>query len=369
MSYSKSLNLLLTTRALGDGGAERVWTTIARRFAERGDRVTLAVDRARPDDGLGADTNPRLIELGSSHFGSTLKLAQVLRRLRPDVALAAVSGSCVKLVAAAALARIDMPLVLSYHGFEEWRTGRLAAAAYYGMPIVNRRADRIVAVSDGLRHRLIEDWGAEEDKTIRIYNPVSLDLARAAATAEDLAARPPVVLAVGRLSIEKGMIDLVEAFARVRRPDARLIIGGDGPERERLEARIEALGLADRVSLPGRVDPNLYYATARVVAVPSRTEAFGLVLVEALAHGLPIVSTACHGPREILGEGRYGTLVPIGDAEAMARGIECALDDPGAPEERIARAATFSMEEGFAVWARLVDDLAAGRRDTAAPAA
>lgn len=358
MTYSKSLNLLLTTRALGDGGAERVWTTIARRFAERGDRVTLAVDSADPSEGLDETTNPRLLVLGTSHLTGTINLARALDTIRPDVALAAVSASCVKLVAAAKLARSDAPLILSYHGFEEWRTGRLAAVAYYGMPLANRAADRIVAVSDGLRRQLVDLWGADEDKTVRIYNPVALDLDRAAATAADLAGRPPVVLAVGRLSAEKGMIDLIEAFARVRRPEARLIVGGDGPERERLTARVAELGLADRVSLPGRIDPNAYYPAARVVAVPSRTEAFGLVLVEALAHGLPIVATSCHGPVEILDHGRFGTLVPIGDADAMARGIEQALDDPGEPARRIERAATFSMEAGFADWARMVDDLA-----------
>lgn len=361
MSYSKSLNVLLTTRALGDGGAERVWTTIARRFAERGDRVTLAVDSGEPHEGLGDDTNPRLLVLGRSHLTGTINLARALRTIRPDVALAAVSASCVKLATAACLARSDTPLVLSYHGFEEWRTGRLAAAAYYGMPFVNRTADRIVAVSDGLRHQLIEDWGAEPAKTIRIYNPVSMDLARAAATATDLDARAPLILAVGRLSREKGMIDLLDAFARVRRSDARLIIGGDGPERANLEARAAELKITDRVAFPGRIDPTAYYPLARVVAVPSRTEAFGLVLVEALAHGLPIVATTCHGPNEILDQGRYGTLVPIGDADAMARGLEQALENPGPTGERITRAATFSMEAGFAEWGRLVDGLATER--------
>lgn len=359
MSYSKSLNLLLTTRAAGGGGAERVWATIARRFAERGDRVTLAVDQNDRDLGLDAHTNPRLLVLGRSHLASTLALAKALRTIRPDVAMAAVSASCVKLMAAARITGSPAPVVLSYHGFEEWRTGRLAAVAYYGMPIVNRAADRIVAVSDGLRHRLVTDWGAAPEKTVRIYNPVSVDLAQAAASAADLARRPPTVLAVGRLSSEKGMTDLLTAFALVRRPEARLVIGGDGPERSALEAQAVALGIADRVTFAGHVDPTPYYRTARMVAVPSRTEAFGLVLVEALAHGLPIVATACHGPREILADGRFGRIVPIGDADAMARGIEATLDDPGPADARIERAAVFSLEAGFHDWAQMVDALAA----------
>jgi glycosyltransferase involved in cell wall biosynthesis len=366
MSYPQSLKLLLTTRAIADGGAERVWLTIARALAARGAEVILAIDDTSTPCGLDATTNPRLVSIGGSHALGVVALARLLARERPDVALAAVSGSCAKLAAAKLLTRSATPIVLSYHGFEEWRTGRLAASAYLGLPIGNAVAARIVAVSDGLAHCLIDRWGADPAKTRRIYNPVSLDLAAAAASAEDLAMRAPIVTAIGRLSVEKGVIDLVEAFARLERPQARLVIGGDGPERARIEARVRALGLDARVRLLGQVDPIEHYRRARVVAIPSRTEAFGLVVAEALAHGLPIVATDCAGPREILGEGRWGRIVPIGDADAMAHGLAAALDDPGVAAARIARAAEFSLEKGVDAWARLVDEVAAehaaGRR-------
>ena len=359
MSYRQNLKLLLTTRAIADGGAERVWLTLARAFAQRGAEVILAIDDPSTPCGLDATTNPRLVGIGRKHPVGVVGLARLLARERPDVALAAVSGSCSKLVAAKLLARSRTPLVLSYHGFEEWRTGRLAASAYVGLPLVNRAAARIVAVSDGLGRSLTEKWGADPAKTSRIYNPVALDLAEAAASAHDLGDRPPIVTAIGRLSVEKGMIDLVEAFAHVRRPNARLVIGGEGPERGRIEARIAALGLGDRVRLLGQVDPIEHYRRARVIAIPSRTEAFGLVVAEALAHGLPIVATDCDEPRQILGAGRWGRIVPIGDPKAMARGIEAALDEPGAPDARIARAADFSLETGIDAWADLIDGIVA----------
>ncbi len=363
MRKGKNLDLLFTTRALVDGGAERVWVTLAQRFAERGDRVTLAVDQANPETGLDETTNPRIVTLGTNHLASTFALARELRR-RPDVALAALSGSCTKLVAAAAVTRSRTPLVLSYHGFEEYKTGRLAAAAFYGMPIANRMAARIVAVSDGLERRLIEQWGASPEKTQRIYNPVSIDLARAAASAGDIASRKPIVLAVGRQSHEKGMLDLVEAFAKLMRSDVELWIAGDGPERAALEERVAALDLSGRVRLLGHIaDPTPYYRQARVVAVPSRTEAFGLVVVEALAHGLPIVATACEGPMEILENGRFGRIVPKGDTQAMADGLAEALAQSGEATPRIERAACFSFEEGFAEWERLVDALASQGRE------
>lgn len=364
MRNAKSLELLFTTRALVDGGAERVWVTIARRFAERGDRVTLAIDDTMPDLGLDETTNPRLLVLGKNHVVATMRLARALKARRPDVALAALSGSCTKLVAAVALTLDQTPVVLSYHGFEEYKTGRLAAAAYYGMPIVNRVASRIVAVSDGLERRLVEHWGADPAKIQRIYNPVSIDLDAAARSAGDIATREPVVLGVGRLSPEKGFADLIDAFGRMMRSDARLVIAGDGPERQRLEARVAERGLGGRVTFLGHVaDPTPLYRTARVVAVPSRTEAFGLVVVEALAHGLPVVATACDGPMEILECGRSGRIVAKGDTAAMTEALEAALENPGDPAPRIARAACFSFEEGFAEWERLVDGLAARSRD------
>lgn len=357
MSDFSSLKLLLTTRALTDGGAEKTWVTLAREFAARGHRVILAVDDASGRIDFGSATPPTVVELGCNHVVSTLRLTNLLRRERPDVALAAISGNCVKLLVAATALRSPTRIVLSYHGFEEWRTGRLAASGFLALPLVPRFADRIVAVSDGLRRRLVERWGADPDRVVRIYNAIPFDLAAAAASAADLAERPPIVTAIGRLSAEKGFDDLLDAFSRVRRPEARLVIGGDGPERERLEQRITALGLGGRVTLLGRVDPLEHYRKARVIAVPSRTEAFGLVVAEALAHGLPVVATDCDGPHEILGGGRWGRLVPIGDPEAMALALEAALDDPGDPAARIARAADFSLETGMAAWSRLIEDL------------
>lgn len=366
MSDRRPLEILMTTRAPGDGGAERVWATIARGLAARGDRVTLAVDRA--GRGFAATDADVAVEVIGEHFGAgILHLARLLRHGRPQIALAATSGSCSKLAIAALLARSGTPLVLSYHGFEEYKTGKLAAAAYWGMPVLNRLSSRIVAVSDALKDELVGRWGAAPAKTRRIYNPVEMDFAGAAAGAGDLATRRPAILAVGRLSREKGMDDLVRAFARVARPDAHLTLLGDGPDRAALTALIGELGLGGRVEIVGwHEDPTAYYRAARLVVVPSRTEAFGMVVVEALAHGLPIVSTTCGGPAEILAGGRFGQLVGIGDVAAMAAAIETALDRPGDPAERIRRAEAFSAEIGIAGWSALIDEVVAERAERAA---
>ncbi len=354
MADREPLDILLTTRATGEGGAERVWSTVAAGLAARGDRVTLAVDRPSPEGVTGVDVEV----IGGGFVEGVRGLVRLLRRTRPSIAMAATSGSCSKLVLAALLAGTGTPLVLSYHGYEEYRTGKLAAAAYWGLPLFGRLAARIVAVSDGLAEALVTRWGAPRARTLRIYNPVAIDLAAAKAGAGDPAERAPVVLAVGRLSPEKGMVDLVEAFALVDRPEARLVLLGGGPQQTVLENLIADRGLGGRVELVGwRADPTPWYRAARLVAIPSRTEAFGMVVVEALAHGLPVVSTRCGGPVEILDGGRWGRLVEIGDPRAMAAAIEAGLDDPGDPAERFVRAAEFSAEIGIARWAELVDEV------------
>ena len=152
---------------------------------------------------------------------------------------------------------------------------------------------------------------------------------------------------------------LLRAFARLERPDARLIILGEGPERPRIEAEIAALGLRDRVDLKGYVEaPWDYYARARCFALASDSESFGLVVAEALAFGLPVVTTDCGGPGEILDDGRYGLLVGVGDEAAMTQALAKALDAPGDPGPRIARARNFSVKSALDNYAALFDEIA-----------
>jgi glycosyltransferase involved in cell wall biosynthesis len=166
-----------------------------------------------------------------------------------------------------------------------------------------------------------------------VHNPiVTTDLrAKAEAPLEHPWFEPdqaPVVLGVGRLSPQKDFATLIRAFARVRmhRP-ARLMILGHGPERASLEALALAQGLADSVLLPGWVtNPYAFMARAGVFVLSSRWEGLPSVLIEALVCGTPVVATDClSGPREILEDGRYGRLVPVGDEEALAAAIDAAL--------------------------------------------
>lgn len=346
---------LFYTRSLaGGGGAERVWALLASHFATLGDEVVLAVDGAG-DDATPLDPAVRVEILKPGNRANIAGLARLLRRFKPDVALSALSGNATKLALAKVISGSRVPLVVSFHGFEEYRTGRLSAAAYYGMPVLTKLCSRIVCVSETLKMVMIDRWGAEADKTVRIYNPVPI--VETGIDADSLAARPPAIVAVGRLSREKGFDDLITAFARVTTHHATLTIAGEGPERAALEALIREHDLGWKVNLTGYTDPAPLYARSRLCVIPSRTEAFGMVAVEALAAGLPVVATACAGPREILAGDSFGKIVPIGDTRAMARAIDAALADPGDPAPRIARARLFSSDAGFAAWGNLLDEI------------
>jgi glycosyltransferase involved in cell wall biosynthesis len=211
----------------------------------------------------------------------------------------------------------------------------------------------VVAVSSGVAEDLVATTGLRREHITVIHNPVvTPELEERAQAPLEHAwfapGEPPVVLSVGRLVAPKDYPTLVRAFARVRavRP-ARLVILGEGSQREALLALAAKLGIADDVTLPGFVaNPFAYVSRCAVFALSSAWEGFGIVLVEALALGCPVVSTDCpSGPAEILEHGSHGLLVPVGDDEAMAQAILSAIEAPGDPERRKARAAEFAVDQ------------------------
>jgi glycosyltransferase involved in cell wall biosynthesis len=219
---------------------------------------------------------------------------------------------------------------------------------YRLMPLWSRWAldsvDHIVAVSSGVADDLSLRTGIPRSRFQVIYNPVISDsLYRAAQDRVEhrwfQPGEPPVVLAVGRLDKQKDFLMLVRAFRLVRDSRAaRLMILGEGPDRSRIEGIARELRLAADVALPGfESNPYRFMRRASVFAMSSAWEGFGVVLVEALAMGIPVVSTNCtYGPSEILDNGKYGTLVPVGDHEAMAAGLLNALQCPSqVPSEHI----------------------------------
>ena len=358
------LKILFYIHALAGGGAERVWALVASELAQTGNDVMFAVDYR--DDAnlslLGPDV--RLLEMGPGHLHSMLALRRIIRRERPDVTISALGAGNLKHLLAAMLAGRRDRAILSYHGYIDNEPKRLSQLSFRLTPLLTRLAAHTVVVSEDLRQHVVDDYGADASRVSVILNPVAVP--EATVSDRDLAARSPLVLAASRLTPAKNVPFLVRAFARVRTPEARLAILGEGEDRPAIESEIARLGLNGRVSQHGyQRQPWPFYNNAKVFVVGSRIEAFGLTIVEALGCGLPVVSTDCGGPREILDQPALGRLVDQGDEVGFATAIDELLATPGPVAPRLERAAVFSVESRAEAYLALMRTVAKAARSRA----
>lgn len=339
--------------SLGGGGAERITIILANALVRAGHDVDLVVADARgPYLGDVAEAI-RLVDLRRRRVASSLPaLVGYLRRARPDVLLSGMGHANLIAILARRLAGSTARLVVTEHnsilrGLDTPK-GR---AIKWLMRRLYRSADAIVCVSRGIEDELRDLLGLPAEKLSTIYNPVDVDgiRARAAHRPEHpwfAAGQPPVIIGVGRLTAQKDFATLLNAFAQVRaHRAARLVILGEGEERAALLRQAAALHIAADVEMPGFQDnPYAWMAASAMYVMSSAWEGLPGVLLEAMACGIPVVSTDCRtGPDEILERGRWGRLVPVGDAAALARAIAATLDDP-APVDVGGRIETFRTE-------------------------
>ena len=326
------------------GGAERVAVNLAEGMASRGHAVDLVVATAEGE--LAGEVPPavRLVDLKAGRVLRSLpSLASYLRREQPRVVLSSMGHANIVSLWAARVAGRGTPVVVTVHntmsqsGREQGAAGARVWAGL--MRTFYPWAAEIVAVSEGAATDLARTTGLPRERVRVVYNPVitSALLSRAAGASEHpwlAPGQPPVVLGVGRLTSQKNFALLLHAFATVRRArETRLLILGEGEQRSELEALAVRLGIAGDVALPGfRDDAAACMAGAAVFVLSSAWEGLPTVLIEALAVGTRVVSTDCpSGPREILQDGRLGALVPVGDADALARALLRTLEQPRTP--------------------------------------
>jgi glycosyltransferase involved in cell wall biosynthesis len=385
--------------SLDGGGIERVVLNLAQACVERDYRVDLVVCQvegpyqdqvpkkvniiglktgptswlarayilAADPQGVLALLRPVLLPIKSwKRFRYLPALSRYLRRERPHVLLSAMTHVNLMTLWARQLAGVSTRIVVSEHVTQtqamredpkrrrwHWR---------FLPPIVQRTylwADAIVAVSDGVADDLSLLTGIPRERITTIYNPiVTPELQRKAEVPLEhpwfTPGAPPIVLSAGRPRVQKDFPTLIRAFARARAVrNMRLVILGGGKDKHRdaqyktqLLALADQLGVANDVALPGFVDnPFAYMAHASVFVLSSAWEGFGNVIVEALACGCPVVSTDCpSGPAEILENGKYGPLVPVGDHVALADAILSVLNAPPDRDWLKDRAAMFSVD-------------------------
>jgi glycosyltransferase involved in cell wall biosynthesis len=350
------------TASLRGGGAERVFTLMANALAARGHEVTLFTWNAEGPNAQLLSPEVELVTLGmpiyGEGYGKPGTLAGIARSARffaerkPDAVFAAPEFANLAMAVALSLSGSKARYFPSFHAAAGLPSSDLGAKiAIVLSRLVRSRASRAIAVSQGVG-RDLEARGFPPSQVAVINNPLPTQLASSGASYPwhaDIAAmgEGPVIATAGRLVPVKDHRTLITAFAKLRseRP-ARLVIFGEGPLEAELRAQAAALGVGQSVLLPGYVnDPQACYRAADLFVLSSTSEGFGNVLIEAMAEGVPVVSTdAPHGPREILDGGRFGLLAPVGDAEALAAAMAQALDNPPAPELLRGRAGDFAIE-------------------------
>ena len=278
-----------------------------------------------------------------------LRLARYFEREQPDIVFANLPHSEFAALFAAIMMSAPssppppiVPIIRGVArpgaGLARWRQLLTPEAAHY------------VTVSRGVAENTSSVCHIPEAMITTIHNPAySGSVAQQALAPADhpwfTDGGPPIILSVGRLAPDKDFFTLLDAFRTVLRAECsyRLLILGEGKLRRVLEERVRSLGLEHHVSLPGWSDnPYAFMSRAALFVLSSRHEAFGNVLVEALACGCPAVATDCPGPSEILGD--PDLLAPVGDPNALAQVMLRALNRPRGSKALRTKAAQYSIE-------------------------
>ena len=333
--------------AMYGGGAQRITLNLIRGIAKRGYHIDLILAKVEGPYLAKVPEAVRVIDLKASRVLTSLPaLVRYLRRERPEAMLSIMNYVNIVALWAWRLAGVSTRIVVSEHNtlslsvqHTSTRRGQLIPQL---IKLFYPWANGIVAVSKGVADDLVRTTGLHREHIQVIYNPVVTPelQAKAQAPLDHPWFKPgqaPVLLAVGRLHPQKDFPTLIQAFARVRRArPVKLLILGEGEERPKLESLVRQLDLEQDVSLPGFVEnPYAYMAQAALFVLSSRWEGLPTVLIEALSCGTPVIATDCpSGPREILANGQYGQLVPVGDVAVLSQVIGMALTNHRPPPSR-----------------------------------
>jgi len=365
--------LTLVIPSLTSGGAERVMTTLANAWADRGHEVTLITfDDSSATPFYPLNPGVELQQLGIAGNSSTKvaairntisriwKLRQAIQKSNPDLVLAFLDTTNVTTILASR--GLGTPVIVEEHTDPAQknlgqRWVRLRDAMY-------PRADRIVVLSEQSRSYFNESI---RRKTSIIPNPIVVEPATEPTRGWK---QRRTLIALGRLGPEKGFDLLIDSFSRIESEFSTwdLVIWGDGALRNELTAQIESLGLKGRISLPGRTQqPHDELRHADIFVMSSRREGFPMALGEAMACGLPAISTDCpSGPRQIIRDGIDGVLVEPENPDALAAAMRSLMSDESLREAFAARAPEvldrFGLERVLAIWDALFSEIEHARK-------
>jgi glycosyltransferase involved in cell wall biosynthesis len=269
--------------------------------------------------------------------GFIWQLARVYEKEKPDTVVSYIDHINIITVLAKRFSRTKPKLVLNTVNHtstimkQHFRSRLQGLAITYLYP----EADYIICLSKGVANDLVTEFRIPQEKIRIIYGQVDIDCVSNQAKEEVDASNSnsrtmPVIVAMGRLQVQKGYPYLFKAFTQVAAEfPSRLVILGDGGERSNLEKLARQLGIERQVTFLGfQTNPFKYLARSDIFVLSSLWEGFALVIVEAMACGIPVISTRCpSGPDEIITDGVNGLLVPVADETALAGAILRLLKD------------------------------------------
>jgi glycosyltransferase involved in cell wall biosynthesis len=324
--------------SLGGGGAERVAIRLMHSFRAAGHKVEFVLMR-REGELLGEiPPDVRIVELGVSRVRQAIRpLVRYFHETDVDAVQARMWPLTIAAIIARRIARSKVRLVVSDHAvLTRHFAGRPLTIAAMGltMRLFYPWADARLVVAKAAADDFARLSGLPRDSFDVIYNPVEGPEGDFGSTTDiealwgDTQRR---IITVGTLKSQKNQALLIRSFARLRETGAaKLMILGSGPLESELKQLATSLGIADDLIFPGfAANPWPYYASAKLFVLSSDYEGYPNVLVEAMRAGLAVVATDCKsGPREILEDGRYGRLVPVGDELGLAMAMEEELRKP-----------------------------------------
>ena len=350
------------------GGAERVVINLLKGMVAHNLPLDLILANA---EGPYLNLIPKQVRTIDLAAGRVVKaiapLVRYLRTAKPKVIISHLNHANVIALVAKQLAFNNTKIVVVEHNTFSVAQSSLFRGHFIPplMKLLYPKADAIVGVSQAVARDLEQGLSLAAETVKTIYNPV-VDR-ELLAKKNNYIGHPwfqsqtiPVILAVGRLTEQKDFPTLLRAFALLRQKiPARLLILGEGELRQELEMMVKQLGIAEAVTLPGFVpNPQDYMSKASVFVLSSRWEGLPTALIEAMACGCPVVATDCpSGSKEILAEGKYGKLIPVGDAEALSTALMGTLQHPPQRELLVDRAKDFEIQNSVSDYLNLIEDI------------
>lgn len=360
---NNSRKIAIFIHALTIGGAERVFINLANGFCKMGYDVDIVV--LSSNGGFREKVNPRvkIVDLKSKRaITSVFKLKKYISDNKPAAILSALGH--INVVSIIASIGSNTKTIVTEHSTNSIAFAKEGGIKAWIMPILMRffyrYATHIVAVSKGVANDLNKNIKINQ-RIETIYNPTLpkelVELTEVDTKHEWLTDKnSKIVISVGRLAKVKQFDLLINAFSLLEKEvDAKLIILGDGPEREYLREVAKTLGIADKVDMPGfTTNPYAFMAKSDLFVLSSMYEGLPTVLVEALACGTAVVSTNCpSGPYEILEAGRLGILVDDANPKSLAVAMKKALTEP-APKAMPQDLQKYTLEYACSEYLKLI---------------